>query len=134
MSSRMRVVVDVIVHATEDLHLIESSMRSVLGLEVLVRKNAAGHFGNPITTVHAELDGPAASAFVSVLLGKLSGRGRADPDSGGSPLYLRLDKQALVNGAIREIDGGSVRVRISVPMYGTAKGRILRGTGPAPPG
>ena len=117
---------DVIVHATEDRSRIAGSLADLLGIrpEALESRNSEGHYRNAITTLGATLRKAGARNTLERLRGALQG---ADLDrifdtlearTDGSTLYVRLDKQEMVSGRIRLNDAGTVRVRITVPVYG----------------
>lgn len=121
---------DVIVHATEDRSKISGSLADLLGIrpEALESRNSEGHYRNTITTLGATLRKAEARSALERLRSALQG---ADLDrildtlearTDGSTLYMRLDKQEMVSGRIRLNDAGTVRVRITAPVYGGRTG------------
>lgn len=123
---RVRVGVNAIVHATEREDAIAGALE-MLGAsrEAQRRTIVEGHFGNPIVRISAAMSGRDATHTVHILgsaLGWQSGA-KARSEIGehvfDAALHIRLDKQELVMGRIVHDASGAVRVRISVPAYGT---------------
>lgn len=131
----LHIRVDVIAHATEDRSRIAGSLAGLLGIRSgdLESRSSEGHYRNAITTLGATLRKAEARSALERLRGSLR---RADLDrirdtletrTDGSTLYMRLDKQDMVSGRIRLNDAGTVRIRITVPVYdGRAGDAFLR--------
>ncbi|ABK76743.1 exosome subunit [Cenarchaeum symbiosum A] len=121
MAGGMRAEIDVIIHATEDESLVYEALEEQLGIiqEMITIQNLTGHYDNPITMVNCRLDKKNAEAFVDRLSrGMAPGeftRLASAPQSSG--VHIRLDKQRLVRGRLEDVEGGSVRIRIHIPVY-----------------
>ena len=114
------VEVTYLVHATEDAAKIQRAVAGVLGNEAPPETEALeGHFGNPILKARVHLKGADAEAGFRRLVGMmpervvdevLSGMGvRLDEHSA---LFLRLDKQSLMAGAVSLGSSDPVRVKV----------------------
>ena len=123
--ARTRLGVDLIVHATENVDALARVLAEKLAIDPkrIRRTKTAGHFGNPIVMLRAELAGAEAGAVISVLRAELGWGGGEESVSEiaehvhDGVLYVRLDKQDLAGGRIVRSPGGAVRVRIAEPAY-----------------
>ncbi len=111
-------------HATEDPNKVVEAVQNILPSDYLdditfSRRNLRGHFGNPITLYESKVrDRETIKAFVENLSTRLNesdkeillreiGR-RVEKGT----LYLRLDKQAALQGELRLCTADPVRVQI----------------------
>lgn len=126
----LNVRIDAIAHATEHKPRIITSLATGLDIDsnLIHELRSEGHYGNAITTVSASLRGKMARKSLERLRTTLP---ISDMDHiretlptriGDSTLYLRLDKQEMVGGHIKLNDSGSVRIRITAPVY---DGRVM---------
>ena len=111
-------------HATEDLEKVVGAVQNILpsdNIEEIIfnRSNLEGHYGNPITFFEAKIkDKEMIRALVENLSSNLSsldkeelGRGISRYVEKGS-LYLRLDKQAALQGKTKLVTSDPIRIRI----------------------
>ena len=109
-------------HATEDLEKVKSAFSNAVGdLELKIAKTV-GHHGNPITVIEGETkDAKTISGFFERLseddLNSIIRTIDARTDEGCN-LFLRIDKQAALNGIVRLTEGeDAVSVRIRVGAF-----------------
>ena len=111
-------------HATEDLDKVVEAVHNVLPSDQLEeisfkRSNLQGHYGNPITLFEAKIkDKETIRALVENLSSHLSALDKEELDreicryvEKGS-LYLRLNKQAALQGKINLVTADPIRIRI----------------------
>lgn len=112
-------------HATEDPEKVNGSVASalVIASEPEVEE-LEGHFGNKISHVRFHVTGPEATALVKRLGAKLPKDVKEEVVSGLSQgmdehaaLFLRLDKQALVEGRLALSDADPVRVKVKPRLF-----------------
>ena len=127
MKSQIQSVeVTYLVHATEDPAKIEGATRELLGVEVDAElQRLEGHFGNEITMVRFHVTGADGDSAVSRVFSRMSGRLRKEVASGvgsfvdeHSALFLRFDKQSLVQGSLVLGSGDAVRVKVKPRLFG----------------
>lgn len=114
-----------LVHATEDPAKIEGAARDLLGVEAVAEpQRLEGHFGNEITMVKLHVTGAYADLAVSHVLSRMSGRLRREVASGvgsfvdeHSALFLRFDKQSLVQGTLVLGSADPVRVKVKPRLF-----------------
>ena len=123
-------------HATEDGVKVGSAVSKLTGSEEPLEEEAmVGHFGNPITRVDLHLHGEEAAASLERLVTSLPAPLRASLAKEidkhvdeHSSLFLRLDKQKLVQGQLAMGTGDVVRLKVkprSFVMKGRAKDFFL---------
>jgi hypothetical protein len=114
------VQVSFLVHATEDEDRIVEAVEAGLGVErgLFAVSVLEGHHGNPIKRYEARLKGREAKRFLERLAEGIGGSvrdrltlGLQDYLDDKGTLYLRFDKQALVEGRL-ELGGEGIRVRV----------------------
>jgi len=128
-SSIQSLEVSFLVHATEDETKIGKAVASVLEFEGEPKRDEMeGHFGNSIVRVSYHLTGEEAQGAFGKLVSKMEPalRKRLRGDVGErldehSALYLRLDKQCLMEGRVELADADPIRIRVKPRLY-TAKG------------
>jgi len=111
-------------HATEDVDKVVMAVQNVLPSDHIEditfnRSNLEGHYGNPITFFHARIkDKETVRALVENLSANLSsldkeelGRTMNRCVEKGS-LYIRLDKQAALQGKIKLVTSDPIHMRI----------------------
>jgi len=115
------VEISTIAHATEDPNKV------ILALQILLqdipqqftRHYLEGHHGNPIVKLEARMTSEYASQFASSLMGRLSKSERLiilrdlqlHSDEDGN-LYIRVDKQRLLQKTLQIAEDDPVRVKI----------------------
>ena len=111
-------------HATEDLNRVVKAAETILPTDyldnvVFKRKNLRGHYGNPITLFEARIRRrEIIKAFIENLSTGLSGLDketllseiRLHVEKGS--LYIRLDKQAALQGEFKLCTADPIRVRV----------------------
>lgn len=110
-----------IAHATEDPNKVDKALQNLLlGLhQPFTRRYLEGHHGNPIVKIEAKLTSEDASRFAYLLASKLPKIERLKllrdlhlhTDDDGN-LYIRVDKQRLLQGALQLAEDDPIRVKI----------------------
>jgi RNA binding exosome subunit len=111
-------------HATEDVDKVMEAVQNVLPSEHIEdisfkRSNLEGHYGNPITFFDTRIkDKETVRALVENLSANLSSLDKEELDrtinrcvEKGS-LFIRLDKQAALQGKIKFATSDPIRIRI----------------------
>ncbi len=110
-----------IAHATEDPNKVDKALQNLLqGIhQQFTRHYLEGHHGNPIVKIEAKLTHENAGEFAYSLVHKLSKSERLlllrdiqlHSDDDGN-LYIRVDKQRSLQGAIQMAEDDPIRVKI----------------------
>ena len=112
------------VHATENLDKVVEAVRRLLPSDyrddVLFKKDSLrGHYGNPITLFETRIKGKEIiKAFVENLSSRLDNldketlRREIDLHVEKGSLYVRLDKQAALQGELKLCTADPIRVRL----------------------
>jgi RNA binding exosome subunit len=119
------VEISYLVHSTEDAERIDATVRTALGIEgVPERQELEGHFGNKILSVRYHLLEGGAANVVEKLAVSLPFADKEELKKmmescidEHSALYLRLDKQLLMDGDIRLATSDPVRIRIKPRLF-----------------
>ena len=111
-------------HATEDLDKVMEAVHNILPSDHIEditfnRSNLEGHYGNPITFFEARIkDKETVKALIENLSSNLSSLDKEELGreinrcvEKGS-LYIRLDKQAALQGKIKLVTSDPIRIRI----------------------
>ncbi|MDG6222477.1 MAG: RNA-binding domain-containing protein [Candidatus Bathyarchaeota archaeon] len=112
-------------HATEDVEKVMKAVRNILSIkneedEIAFNKNSLdGHYGNPIVFFDARIKNKTAiKALVGNLSENLSSLDKVELSSTldrcfekGS-IYLRVDKQAALQGKIKLVACDPIRIRL----------------------
>lgn len=112
------------VHATEDPQTIAGAVSSLLSVDVHPEEvRMEGHFGNTIIWVRYHLTGENAAAALASIAARMTARTMESLKRSirelvdeHSALYLRFDKQRLVEGSLE--DGSADPVRLKVKPRG----------------
>lgn len=111
-------------HATENSAKVVEAAQNILPSEnieetIFNRNNLEGHYGNPITLFEAKIkDREAIRALIENLSSHLGSIEKEELDReisshiGEGSLYLRLDKQAALQGKIKLATSDPIRIRI----------------------
>ena len=113
-----------LVHATEDSRKVSKAIDQVCPALIFEQKvetrKFKGHYGNEITTLTVSVRKRSAGPFLHRLLKLLTTADRGmlirDLDKGideDSHLYLRLDKQACLQGNVRLMDQDPIKCELS---------------------
>jgi len=125
MDNKVQVVIDVIVHATEDLTKFFDAFEELFEIkqDEFSLQNLKGHFDNPITTLHVKLTKKNAKKFVKKIDSYFSEQQKQELLDNleqrihNSTLHFRLDKQKLVQGKLDLREKDSVKIKIFTPIY-----------------
>lgn len=111
-------------HATEDLEKVVNAVQNILPRDSIEgiafnRTNLEGHYGNPITLFEAKIkDKETIRALMENLSSNLSTLNKEELSReteryiGEGSFYLRLDKQAAIQGKIRLVTSDPIRIRV----------------------
>jgi len=113
------------VHSTEDKERINASVRSVMGLNCdMMEEVLEGHHGNRIIRVSCRITGETVSAVLERLVAGLAAGSKKDVVSNIRAmtdehfmLYLRLNKQSIVEGRLETGGRESVRIRVKPRLF-----------------
>lgn len=125
-----------ILHATEDAEKVSAAVRALVGEEhTFRREEMEGHFGNSISRVSLHLQGEEAAMAFARVMARMPAelRGSVARDIEGhvdehSSLYLRIDKQRLVQGEVVAGNDDSIRLKVKPRaslMHGQARDFFL---------
>jgi RNA binding exosome subunit len=125
MISKIDVIIDVIVHATEDISKIFQSFEDVLELkeEDFTIHETVGHFENTIIILNAKIQKKQAQNFVKKLFKSLSVEQiseliqEIEERTVDSRFHMRLDKQELIKGNLRISEKDTIKIKIHTPVY-----------------
>ena len=125
MISKIDVMIDVIVHTTEDISKIFQSFEDVLELkeEDFTIHETVGHFENPIIMLNAKIQKKQAQNFVKKLFKSLSVEQineliqEIEERTVDSRFHMRLDKQELIKGNLRVSEKDTIKIKIHTPVY-----------------
>ena len=123
-------------HATEDLSKVDKALRTLLlgNPQQFTRQYLEGHHGNPIVRIEAKLTEENATRFALLLGSKLAKSERLvllkdidlHSDVDGN-LFIRLDKQKLLQGAFQIAEDDPIRVKIKFNrLVGDSKSAMIR--------
>jgi len=110
-----------IAHATEDPNKVDKALQNLLQdiHQQFARHYLEGHHGNPIVKIEAKLTDENASQLAYSLVRKLSKSERLTllrnlqlHSDGDGNLYIRLDKQRLLQGTLQIAEDDPIRVKI----------------------
>ena len=125
MISKIEVIIEVIVHATEDISKIFQSFEDVLELkeEDFTIHETIGHFENPIILLNAKIQKKQAQNFVKKLFKSLSAEQineliqEIEERTVDSRFHMRLDKQELIKGNLKVSEKDTIKIKIHTPIY-----------------
>ena len=113
------------VHSTEDKERIDISVKNILGLGGDgMEEELEGHHGNRIIRVSCRITGETVQAVLERLVTGLAAESRKDVVSNVRAmmdehftLYLRLNKQSIVEGRLETGGRESVRIRVKPRLF-----------------
>ena len=125
MVNHIEIIIEIIVHATEDTKKIFEPVLELFGIkeEEFVKERLEGHFGNPILLMKTKLGKNRAEEFVKKLVSKIS---KLQIDEflqniemyfEGSSLFMRISKGDLVRRSISLQQNDALKIKISTPVY-----------------
>jgi len=125
MVNHIEVVIEIIVHVTEDTKKIFEPLLELFNIkeEEFVKERLEGHFGNPILLMKAKLGKKLAEEFIKKLVSKIS---KSQIDEflqniemyfEGSSLFIRISKGELVRRSIGLQQNDALKIKISTPVY-----------------
>jgi len=125
MSPKVSLIIEIILHATEDVNKIEKSLQSIFDInpEDLEKEEMSGHFGNPITILKTKISKNNTKKLISTLISKISNddidvlEQKIDEMNTNSGLEIRISKQDLIRGKITFRKKDSVKLTITTPVY-----------------
>ncbi len=125
MIRKIEIIIDVIVHATEDVSKIFQSFENVLDIkeEDFTIEETEGHYENPITVLNAKIIKKQAQNFMNKLLVAVSSEQvkelieEIEERTVDSRFHMRLDKQELVKGNLVVSEKGTVKLKIHTSIY-----------------
>jgi hypothetical protein len=125
MIDKIRVTIDVIIHATEDISQIYQSFEKLLDLkeENFTTHETTGHYDNPIILLNAKIVKKEAQNFMKKLLGLLSIEQinelieEIEERTVNSRFHMRLGKQELVKGNLAFLEKDTIKIKIYTPIY-----------------
>lgn len=114
------VEISFLVHATEDIKVVEDAVSTVLAVGVTPREERfEGHFGNAIVRVRYHIVGEEATEVLGRVARHIPPEAKrslyatvVEHMDEHSALFLRFDKQRLVGGVLTEGAGDAVRVKV----------------------
>lgn len=112
-------------HATEDPVTLTNAVSNLLSVDARPQEETMeGHFGNAITVVKYRLTGEDATLVLERIVNRLPvptkirlGRVIEDRVDEHYTLFLRFDKQHLVEGRLEEGTGDSIRIKVKPRGY-----------------
>ena len=125
MSPKVSLIIEIILHATEDVNKIEKSLQNIFDInpEDLEKEEMTGHFGNPITILKTKISKNNTKKLISTLISKISNddidvlEQKIDEMNKNSGLEIRISKQDLIRGKITFGKKDSVKLTITTPVY-----------------
>ena len=125
MSPKVSLIIEIILHATEDVNKIENALQNIFDIntEDLEKEEMTGHFGNLITILKTKLSKNNAKKLISTLISKISNddidilEQKIDEMNTNSGLDIRISKQDLIRGKITFRKKDSVKLTITIPVY-----------------
>lgn len=125
MSPKVSLIIEIILHATEDVNKIENALQNIFDIntEDLEKEEMTGHFGNLITILKTKLSKNNAKKLISTLISKISNddidilEQKIDEMNTNSGLEIRISKQDLIRGKITFRKKDSVKLTITIPVY-----------------
>ncbi len=125
MANQMEVIIEIILHATEDSKKVFDPLFDLFQIkeEEFSQEKIIGHYGNPILFFQAKIVKKRAEEFVHVLISKISQKqiddvvDNIDMYFEGSSLFLRIGKDEIVNKLISLQQNDAIKIRIKLPIY-----------------
>ena len=125
MINKIEIIIDVIVHATEDISKIFQAFDEFLNVkeEEFTINETTGHFDNPIIILNVKIIKKQAQRFVKRLLESLTNDEvnmlieEIEERIVDSRFHMRLDKQELIKGKLVISEKETIKLKIHSPIY-----------------
>lgn len=125
MVNHLEVIIEILVHATEDKKKILDSFLEIFDVreEEFSEEKLVGHFGNPILLLKAKLAKKRAEQFIKKIIIKISQIQMEEFLKDiemyfeDSLLYMRIGKQDIVRKLINLQQDNAIKIKISIPVY-----------------
>ncbi len=132
-SAIQTVEVSYLLHATEDMARVSSAVSELVGTGANPEvEEMAGHFGNPIRKVTLRLHGVEAAKSFARLAKRLPSELKAEVVremdlflDEHSSLFLRLDKQKLLEGDLVRGSSDAIRIRVKPRAFMKGEARAI---------
>jgi RNA binding exosome subunit len=125
LSNKIKVNINVILHATEDLTKFLRIFEKDYNIkeEDFTIQNLKGHFDNPITILNAEITKDDALKLIKKITAKMTEEEiqeilkDIEERISNSTLYLRFDKQKFIKGTLEIQEKNPIQIKIFIPIY-----------------
>ena len=125
MVNQTEIVIEIIIHATEDAKKILESIYELFEIkqEEFVQERLTGHFGNPILMMRAKLGKNRAKVFIKKLFAKVSKSQKEDFLQNieiyfeDSSLFIRVSKEDIIRKLISLQQNDALKIKIYTPVY-----------------
>jgi hypothetical protein len=125
MVNHLEVIIEILIHATEDKKKIFDSFLEIFDVkkEEFSEEKLIGHFGNPILLLKAKLAKKRAEQFIKKIIAKISQVQMEEFLKDiemyfeDSSLYMRIGKQEVVRKLINLQQNNAIKIKISIPVY-----------------
>lgn len=125
MADKLKITIEMIIHATEDTKKILDSFEEFFGIQEkeFSKSNLTGHFENPITILNAKITKKKAEKFLEILTTNLPEyqleevKDDLENRIQNSKLYLRLGKQDMILGSLSLQEKDAIKLKIFTPIY-----------------
>ena len=125
MVHKIEIIINVIVHATEDISKIFQSFEDVLNLKKddFILEEVKGHYENPIIMLKAKIVKKQAQNLINRMIELLPLKqtneliGEIDERINDSRFHMKLDKQELIKGNLIVSEKGTIKLKIHTHIY-----------------
>jgi RNA-binding protein len=125
MVNQIEIVIEIIIHATEDTTKILESIYELFEIkqEEFVQERLTGHFGNPILIMRIKLRKNRAKVFINKIFSKISKSQKEDFLQNikiyfeDSSLFIRVSKEDIIRKLISLQQNDALKIKISTPVY-----------------
>ena len=122
---RLEVIIDLILHATENREKVVEVLENVFKIEqkVFQIQEVSGHFNNPILLITSLLKKSNAQNFIKIFFSEMKKEDfndiyqNIDEYLASSGLNLRISKQKLILKEIIISKEDAIKINISTPVY-----------------
>ena len=125
MVHKIEIIIDVIVHGTEDISKIFQSFENILNLKKddFRLEAVEGHYENPIIMLKAKIVKKQAQNLINRMIEILPVKQinelieEIEERTNDSRFHMKLDKQELIKGSLIVSEKGTIKLRIHTPIY-----------------
>ena len=122
---KLDLTIDVIIHATEDVHKFLNTFQEVFGLEEdnFSISHVTGHYDNPIVMLHTKISKKPAQEFLKKFVAHINKVQKSEiinqieERTENSTLHIRFDKQDFIQEKISFKEQDAIRLKIHTPVY-----------------